>query len=285
MDILSILSDKNIPYKKTNNPSTILVQCTSGLHEDKDPSLSYHLGKNLFQCWSCGFRGAGAKFLQSIGIVTKVPIETKQTFKIEKMRQKINNLLNEGEVRLPAIRHAVEFPFKGISEETLQDFEVFLTPELGLEDYVCIPVYQFGKLKFIEGRLRLKDPKRSKYYRRPTGVSASQILFPLDRLEKTKEIILVEGIFDMLNMWQHGFRNVLCIFGTQNFGQKKIELLDQIGITRAHVMMDGDSAGTRANLTIQKILESNNIQTRVVNLPEGKDPGELSRYELEQILK
>jgi len=285
MDILSILSDKNIPYKKTNNPSTILVQCTSGLHEDKDPSLSYHLGKNLFQCWSCGFRGARAKFLQSIGIVTKVPIETKQTFKIEKMRQKINNLLNEGEVRLPAIRHAVEFPFKGISEETLQDFEVFLTPELGLEDYVCIPVYQFGKLKFIEGRLRLKDPKRSKYYRRPTGVSASQILFPLDRLEKTKEIILVEGIFDMLNMWQHGFRNVLCIFGTQNFGQKKIELLDQIGITRAHVMMDGDSAGTRANLTIQKILESNNIQTRVVNLPEGKDPGELSRYELEQILK
>ena len=29
----------------------------------------------------------------------------------------------------------------------------------------------------------------------------------------------------MLNLWQHGIHNVLCVFGTQNFGKPKVELL------------------------------------------------------------
>jgi len=89
----------------------------------------------------------------------------------------------------------------------------------------------------------------------------------------------------MLNMWQHGFRNVLCIFGTQNFGPKKVELLDQIGITKVHLLMDGDSAGIRAAASIQKLLELNNIEVRNISLPPGRDPGDLSKYELEQAIK
>lgn len=284
-NLIDILQEKNIPFKKTNNPSTILIRCTSGNHEDRDPSLSYNLEKNLFHCWSCGFKGGGAKFLQSIGIVTTVPIETKQTYKVEKLKQKINSIISQGQIHLPSSRHLVDFPFKGISEETLQEFNTFLTTELGLEDYICIPVYQFGKLKFIEGRLRLKDDKRPKYFRRPIGVSVTQVLFPLDKVLLDKEVILVEGIFDMLNMWQHGFKNVLCIFGTQNFGPKKIEILDQLGITKVTILMDGDDAGIKAATAIDKMLQGNNIQTKNIRLPPGKDPGDLSKYELEQVLK
>jgi len=285
MDLINILDDRGIPYKKTNNPSTILIRCTSGLHEDKDPSLSYNLEKNVFKCWSCEFKGGGSKFLQSIGIVTRVPIETKQRFKIQKLKEKLRNFIERDNLKLPNVKTEVDFPFKGISEEVLQDFGTFLTQEMGLQDYICIPVYQFGRLRFIEGRMRLPSSKKPKYFRRPMGASASQILFPLDKIEATKEVILVEGIFDMLNMWQHGFKNVLCIFGTQNFGPKKVELLDQIGVTKVHLLMDGDSAGVRAATSIQKLLEINSIEVRNISLSPGKDPGELSKYELEQVIK
>lgn len=286
MDIITILEDRGIEYRKTNDPNRILIRCTSGEHQDKNPSLSYHLEKNVFKCWSCDFKGGSGKFLQSIGITTRVPVETKQSFKVEKLRQRITSIIERDNVRMPSVIRAVDFPFKGIDESVLREFEAFTAEELGLEDYICFPVTQFGRLKFIEGRLRnTQVSKRPKYYRRPAGASASKVMFPLDKITKTNHVILVEGIFDMLNLWQHGVKNALCIFGTQNFGQAKINLLDQIGVTRVSLLMDGDSAGTRAASNIQKMLEQNNLETEIITLPPGKDPGDLDKYETELYLK
>jgi len=95
------------------------------------------------------FKGGGSKFLQSIGIVTRVPIETKQRFKIQKLKQKVTSFIEKDNLKLPNNRTEVDFPFKGISEEVLQEFGTFLTHEMGMEDYICIPVYQFGRLRFI----------------------------------------------------------------------------------------------------------------------------------------
>jgi DNA primase len=285
MDLLTILQDRGVEYKKTNNPSRILIRCTSGLHQDNNPSLSYDLDKNVFKCWSCDFRGGGARFLESIGITTRVPVETKQSFKVEKLLQKIHAYTAKEGIRLPSNKTTVDFPFKGISEGVLSDFGAFTTQELGLEDYICIPVYQFGRLRFIEGRLRYADSKKPKYYRRPYGASTAQTLFPIDKIDKTSHVYLVEGLFDMLNMWQHGYRNVLCIFGTQSFGQPKIDLLDQIGVTRVTLLMDGDAAGSRAATSIKKILEVANISTETITLKENTDPGSLSKTELSQIIK
>jgi hypothetical protein len=39
----------------------------------------------------------------------------------------------------------------------------------------------------------------------------------------------------MLNMWQLGYKNTLCIFGATNFGRKKLEILDRIGVTRVDI--------------------------------------------------
>ena len=45
--------------------------------------------------------------------------------------------------------------FKGISGATLKEFQTFTSSEMGLKEYICIPVYQFGKLKFIEVDMRV----------------------------------------------------------------------------------------------------------------------------------
>jgi len=284
MDIIEALSLKGITYKTTNNPNELLVQCTSGNHDDNSPSMQYNLEKNIFHCWSCGYSGGSTKFLESIGIKTKLPIESKQPFKINKLKNKLNERIEYGNLSLPKDFKPAYGTFKNIGPTTFKEFNAFFTDEFQLDGYLCIPVYQFGKLRFIEGRNRFKNEK-SKYYRRPNKAKTSDILFPLDKLNNPKQVNLVEGLFDMLNMWQNGFKNTLCIFGTTNFGKEKVKLLDNLGIVSVNIMMDGDLAGKTAAKKIKKLLEDNDIHSTIITLPVNKDPGELSAHEISFLIE
>tara|TARA_A100001015_G_scaffold88629_1_gene98588 strand:- start:1599 stop:2456 length:858 start_codon:yes stop_codon:yes gene_type:complete len=285
MELVELLNHRGIEYSKTNNPSEILISCTSGEHTDKSPSLSYNLEKNIFHCWSCGFSGGITKFMTSIGETTRLDVDSKQPYKIKKLKDKIRNIIEVDEIKLPTERHLYSGEFKSIEGKTLKEFNAFTTSQFGLEDYICFPVHQFGKLKFIEGRLMKSIAGKPKYYRRPQKATVNDILFPLDRVNNTNYIILVEGIFDMLNMWQLGYKNTLCIFGATNFGRKKLEILDRIGVTRVDVLMDPDAAGQMAAVKIMTALDSKNISSRNVKLPVGVDPGDLNKRQAESFLK
>ena len=284
-ELLEILDNHKVNYKKTNNPSEILIKCTGGNHNDENPSLSYNLDNNIFHCWSCGFSGGKNKFLKSIGVTTNLTLDTKQPYRILKVKQKIKKIIEKGSINMPSIRRPAKGEYKNISTRTMVEFDAFFTDQYGLTDYICIPIYQFNKLRFIEGRYRFTNNQdKPKYMRRPIGATVNNILFPIDKLKAGVEVIIVEGLFDMMNLWQHGYHNTLCTFGTQNFGEKKIELLDKLGITSVKVMMDGDSAGVAAAQKITRLLEKYDFQTTTIKLPSHMDPGGLSADEIKYYL-
>jgi DNA primase len=283
MDLFEILHKRGISYKKTNNPAEIVLTCTSGEHEDKNASLCYNLHKNVFNCWSCGFSGGSTKFLASIGETTLIDIDSKQPYKIQKLKDKIKSKIEFDLISLPDDRLMFQAEFKGIEARVMREFRAFTTSSLGLEDYICVPVYQHGKLRFIESRLQGDNPDKPKYYRRPHKAVVSDCLFPLDKISNTNKVILVEGLYDMLNMWQLGFKNTLCIFGATNFNKIKTELLDRIGVTRVDIAMDSDAAGQRAAEKITNLLDSRNIYARVISLPQGFDPGILTQKQAERL--
>ena len=285
MELIELLDKRGIEYKKTNNPSEILISCTSGLHEDKSPSLSYNLDKNLFHCWSCGFGGGSSKFLESIGEITRLSVESKQPYKIQKLRNKIKQIIEIDDIQIPEERFPYSSEFRGINGNIMREFNTFTTQQLQLQNYICIPVYQFGKLKFIEGRKITDGGAQPKYFRRPNNAKISTILFPLDKIKNTNYLIFVEGIFDMLNMWQLGYRNTVCLFGASNFNKSKLDILDRIGVTRIDIMMDSDTAGHIASEKILKLLDTRNIYSRIIKLPPGKDPGSISKIEAKEALK
>ena len=283
-ELLEILDTHRVTYKKTNNPTEVLIKCTSGNHDDSNPSLSYNLEDNIFHCWSCGFSGGKNKFLNSIGITTKIQLDTKQPYKIQKVKRKIQKLIEKDTINMPEPRRAAIGAYKNISAKVLKEFDAFFTEQYGLKDYLCVPIYQFNKLRFIEGRYRFTGTDKPKYMRRPAGATVLNLLFPIDKLHPSVEIIIVEGLFDMMNLWQHGYHNVVCTFGTQNFGEKKIELLDKLGITSVKVMMDGDSAGLVASQKITRLLDKYDFQTTTIKLPSHMDPGGLSADEIKYYL-
>lgn len=285
MTLTEILETRGIPYAKTNNPHEIMIKCPSGEHDDKHPSLSINLEKNVFNCWSCGFKGGGNKLLQALGVEPYLDLDTKQPYRIAKLRKKLDELQELDEVKLPEDRKMFQDIYRGISSRILTQFNTFTTNEMGLTDYLCIPIYQNGKLKFIEGRLTKDLSKEPKYNRRPSKAKVSDTLFPLDKILHTNYVILVEGLFDMLNMWQLGYKNTLCIFGATNFNSKKVKILDNLGITRVDIMMDSDAPGEKAAEKIAELLDTANIYSRIIKLPKGVDPGELTSIQAEMVLR
>lgn len=282
-----VLKDNSIDYVvNPNKPTELTVRCFSGLHVDSNPSLSLNLEKNVFHCFACGHRGNTQQFLEGLGIKSTFQIASKMSFKIKKLKNKLDNIRYQGEVRLPEPTIALSHDFKGIRAKTLKDFGAFFTDSNGLSDYACIPIYQHKKLKFIEGRYKVLSSSISmpKYLRKPAGVSVSDILFPLDRITDFSHVILVEGLFDVLKLHDLGYTNSLCIFGTQNFTAQKAKLLDEYGCRRVTILMDGDSAGKQAAAKIEKLLEQRNIETNNIVLTDGLDPGSFNKEIAEHFL-
>ena len=88
----------------------------------------------------------------------------------------------------------------------------------------------------------------------------------------------------MLNMWQLGYKNTVCIFGANNFNKKKADMLDRIGVTAVDLLMDPDRAGQKASEKITNLLDTRNIYTRNILLPEGTDPGVLTEKQAKRII-
>ncbi len=287
-EIEKVLIEKGIEYKiNANNPYEINMKCFSGEHLDSNPSLSYNLEKGVFNCFACGFKGDTTKLMKELGIIFTVEPLSKQGFKIKRLSEKLESLRGDKPIFLPEPRFPIKHSFKGISTNTLDKFGAFMTTYDSMDDYICIPVYQSGKLRFIEGRhtvLNAKNLSMPKYMRRPAGADVSSVLFPLDKVKDFTQVILVEGIFDALNMHDMGYTNTLCIFGTNNFNAGKAKLLDEYGCKHVILMMDGDTAGRQAAVKIQKLFQQRAIYTSIVNMEDGKDPGSIDEMEAEAYL-
>ena len=91
--------------------------------------------------------------MKSIGETVILDVDSKQPYKIKKLRDKIRNIIDEDDVKIPSERHMYTGEFKSIDARTMKEFQAFTTEQMGFQDYICFPVYQFGKLKFIECRL------------------------------------------------------------------------------------------------------------------------------------
>lgn len=288
-EFLDILTEKGIHYELTHNkPGEITVRCTSGLHEDSNPSLGINLNKEVFNCFACGYSGSLNKFLKDIGVNLAYSIgqETKQTVKLEKLKIKLSDLYKPKNINLPEDVQPYTVDFKNISAQTMKQFGAFTSEFYAFSNYICIPVYQNKRLQFIEGRhINDKPEEEPKYLRNPAGARVSNILFPFDSISDFSTVILVEGIFDAIKMHDLGYTNTLCIFGTNNFGKEKVKLLDDYGCKHIIIMMDGDAPGRNAAKKISALIDSYNIRTSVIELADRLDPGELSKEYADYYLK
>lgn len=101
-----------------------------------------------------------------------------------------------------------------------------------------------------------------------------RLLYGLPQAEKTIRekdfVILVEGYFDQMALFQNGFKNTVATLGTA-LTESHAELLKRY-TDKIIVVFDGDKAGLKASKRSMGPLLSNGFQAKLVRIPNNQDP-------------
>lgn len=167
---------------------------------------------------------------------------------------------------------------RGISPATARMFGVGMYHGAGFLAGRCvIPIRdeQSRLVAYVGRAVNGEEPK----YRFPAGFRKSLVLFNLDRAIETggNTVIVVEGFFDALKVYQAGHPAVVALMGS-SFSQRQSELLLSRFAT-VTLMLDGDQPGRRAAEAMAKLLTPK-VRVNQVELPDRVQPDQLSSAEI-----
>ena len=136
-------------------------------------------------------------------------------------------------------------------------------------------IVAFGGRDLSEGTGAFGGNKRPKYLNSPDTAlySKSDILFGLNHsrssIAKENAVIIVEGYFDLISLYQGGVTNVVAASGTA-LTETHASILSRYAKT-AYLVFDGDAAGRKATLRSLEIVLPKGIAPRIFALsrPDG----------------
>jgi DNA primase len=174
---------------------------------------------------------------------------------------------------------------RGIEQATATTFGVGFFPGRGsMSGRVVIPIHNDrGELVGYSGRsIDATEPK----YKLPAGFKKSAELFNLHRVlglteESRGRVIVCEGFFDCMKVHQAGLPAVVALMGAvlSDAQEKYIQKFAQVML-----FLDGDEAGREAAYSIAARLTHYTF-VRVIDLPDGKQPDQLSSEEIKTVLR
>lgn len=274
--VLELIQKNSLEYKVSGRD--YLIKCLNPEHPDSNPSFRVDRISGVAHCFSCGFK---TNLFKYYGVFTNtVPI------KIAQLKEKLAAIKTMATgLELPKGATPFTRTFRGITPSTLKRFEAFYTTEFEkLEDRICFPVKDItGKTQVFVGRHTLSNGN-PRYVNYPSGVTMP--LFPASVPPGHSSMVLVEGLFDMLNLYDKGLENVVCAFGTNTLHKDtKLKLLPfkAQGVTNIYILFDGDEAGEKAAALLKPLIEASEFIVEIIKLPDGTDPGELDQENVDSI--
>lgn len=276
--VLELLKEKNVHF--TISGKDYVTKCFNPEHDDSNPSFRIDRTSGIAHCFSCGYKTNLFKFY---GILTN-----NVSIRVAKLKEKLADLRQSSE-GLDALEGSSPFngTFRGISSKTLKEFGACKTDRVPtLEDRIIFPIPDVrGKTAVYVARHTLSNAN-PRYVMYPPGASLPIFSARLDK--GITSIVLVEGIFDLLNTYDKGLRNVVCTFGTggllNNTAEKLLPYKVQ-GITKVFILYDGDEAGRIAAAKIKPLIEEAEFTVEIINLPDGVDPGELDQDNVDSLIE
>ena len=319
LGILQGLSAKNVQcYERSKNVqlSCLLAPFTHRGRVDSSPSASISFGESpdtsLVHCFSsaCGFGGTFVQYLTTcndyMGGEISAAVDEARYLERDDPSARLGAVLKKFERKYSTSAEATE-KLEVWSEAELSVFQKTLSrsflekrgisPEVAKTygfmweertNRVVVPIRRYdGKLVGCVGRCwcpnchkgEKHDGRFHNYWAFPSG----KFLFNEHRVDRTAPIVVVEGIFDALRLASCGFPNALALFGSSisDAQAKKLTSFSQ----PIYLMLDGDAAGRSGTMKAIGILRDTAERVQECFVPEGKDPGDLSEEELEEILK
>jgi DNA primase len=175
------------------------------------------------------------------------------------------------------------------------DFEDELLIEIGLlknnngkvydayRDRLIFPIRdELGRVVGFGGRTYKKDDKTAKYINSPQSIiyDKSKLLYGLfeskREISNKKNAILVEGYLDVISLHQEGIKNVVASSGTA-LSEHQIKIISRHS-NNLYIIYDSDKAGVSAANRVMDIALQNNLEIKLVQLPDGEDPDSIIHH-------
>ena len=269
MNVEELLIKQDIPYIPKG--ADFEVSCLNPEHIDRNPSMRIDRITGIFNCFSCEFKG------NLFSLFGEKPNQLQ--LRREKLKNSIRQKMAESTgLVLPTNLVPYLGTWRGIKQETYERFEAFTDSDPLFISRINFPIRDItGKIVAFNGRHT--STGLPKYMISPSG--ASMPLFPIVSPIRGS-VILVEGIFDMLNLQDKGLTNSMCCFGTKNINEEKLSILLMKGVNQVDIFFDGDDAGQSAATKVKEMCESIGLSARNVYLKE-LDPGALSETQIHKL--
>jgi DNA primase len=271
MNVEELLVSKDIVYIPKGGDYE--VHCLNPEHPDRNPSMRVDRITGIFNCFSCNFKGNlftlfGEKVNQ---------LQASRDLLKRKIRAKTAESIG---LAFPSDCVPYTGNWRNIKPETYKKFEAFQNHETDHIGRIVFPVRDIsGRIVAFNGRHTTGGTP--KYLVSPH--KAKMPLFPIVK-PILGSVILVEGIYDMINLHDKGLDNAVCSFGTQTINEDKISMLKIQGVDKVDIFMDGDEAGQTAAKKIQTMCDSLALSHRNVYLKDT-DPGALTENQVQKLRK
>ena len=181
------------------------------------------------------------------------------------------------------------FTERGLSAECVAHFGIGHCQKGSMTGRIVIPIHNAdGQLVAYAGRWPGTPPDEdTSKYKLPPGFRKSRELFNAHRAfaePDTSPLVIVEGFFDCLALWQHGIRRVVALMGA-SLSQHQEELIrkNTNAESRVLLMLDEDDAGKAARDEIAVRLSKLCFVKTFVFHEAGMQPEDLGTDEVQQI--
>ena len=181
------------------------------------------------------------------------------------------------------------FAERGLAPEAVEEFGLAFCQKGIMAGRIVIPIQNpAGELVAYAGRWPGDPPEGKEKYLLPGGFKKSLELFNAHRAFREpadQPVVIGEGYFDALHLWQHGIRRVVALMGCSLSPRQELLIAGQVSAqTRVVLMLDHDEAGIKATQVMVPRL-SEYCFVRPFRFPEGvEQPDALGLEQLAALL-
>jgi DNA primase len=241
----------------------LILRCPLPDHDDRKASFRVSLAKGAFNCFGCKRHGNGLalfKLLDGSETIFAAGMRMHEVFGIphpprptehrEETGAAVPTEEQDDGAQVSASRDGVNpplsFAFKqldathpylaarGLTAETIATFGVgYYAGKGSMRERIVIPIHdKHGEhLLAYAGRWPGEPPEDTPKYLLPANFHKSLVLFNLHRAKAhaTDGLIVVEGFFDCMTLWQKGRKNVVAIMGSSLSAAQERLIVETVG--------------------------------------------------------
>lgn len=189
---------------------------------------------------------------------------------------------------LKLANHHPYFAERGLTPEAIAEFGLGYCDKGVMSGRIAIPIHNIkGELVGYAGRWPGAPPEERPKYRLPDGFKKASEVYRLAQAMREPEefpLIIVEGFFDVMKLWQLGIRKTVALMGSSMSAiQEQLIIRATNSNSTIIVMFDEDDAGRTGRADVLQRLATKAFVRVVAFADEDYQPEQLTAEEADQL--